>query len=75
MQFPEMEKKLLDLGAGRIAAMDEGGIDLEVMSLVAFGLEGLSAADGTAVAREVNDELAAAVKANPTRLAGFASWG
>ncbi|WP_353065443.1 amidohydrolase family protein [Tunturibacter psychrotolerans] len=75
MQFPDLQAKLLDLGAGRIAAMDEAGIDLQVMSLVAFGLEGLSAADGTAVARAVNDELAAAVKANPTRLAGFATLG
>jgi uncharacterized protein len=73
MQFPEMEAKLLDLGAGRIAAMDEAGVDLQVMSLVAFGLEGLNAADGTAVAREVNDELAAAVAKHPDRLAGFAT--
>jgi uncharacterized protein len=73
MQFPEMQAKLLDLGAGRIAAMDEGGVDLQVLSLVAFGLEGLSAADGTAVARDVNDELTAAVKAHPDRLAGFAT--
>jgi uncharacterized protein len=73
MQFPEMQAKLLDLGAGRIAAMNEAGIDLQVMSLVAFGLEGLSAADGTAVTREVNDELAAAVAKHPDRLAGFAT--
>jgi len=73
MQFPTVQEKLLDLGAGRIAAMDEAGIDLQVLSLIAFGFEGLSAADGTAVARDVNDELAAAVKANPTRLAGFAT--
>jgi uncharacterized protein len=73
MQFPEMQAKLLDLGASRIAAMDEAGIDLQVLSLVAFGLEGLSAADGSAVAREVNDELAAAVTAHPDRLAGFAT--
>ncbi len=73
MQFPEMQAKLLDLGAGRIAAMDEAGIDLQVMSLVAFGLEGLSAADGTVVAREVNDELASAVSVYPDRLAGFAT--
>ncbi len=73
MQFPEMQAKLLDLGAGRIAAMDEAGIDLQVLSLVAFGLEGLSAADGSGVARDVNDELAAAVAAHPDRLAGFAT--
>ena len=73
MQFPEMQAKLLDLGAGRIAAMDEGGVDLQVMSLVAFGLEGLSAEEGTVVAREVNDELASAVSVHPDRLAGFAT--
>jgi uncharacterized protein len=73
MRFPELDAKLLDLGAGRIAAMDEGAIDVQVMSLVAFGLEGLDAPSGTAVARDVNDELAAAVKAHPDRLAGFAT--
>src|SRR5271170_2874968 len=73
MQFPEMQAKLLDLGAGRIAAMDEAGVDLQVLSLVAFGFEGLSASDGSAVAREVNDELAAAVAKHPDRLAGFAT--
>jgi uncharacterized protein len=73
MRFPDQEAKLLDLGAERIAAMDEAGIDFQVMSLVAFGLEGLDATSGTAVARDVNDELAAAVKEYPDRLAGFAT--
>jgi uncharacterized protein len=73
LQFPGLKAKLLDLGEGRIAAMDEAGIDLQVLSLIAFGFEGLSAAEGTALARDVNDELAAAVKANPTRLAAFAT--
>jgi uncharacterized protein len=73
MRFPELEAKLLDLGAGRIAAMDEAAIDVQVMSLVAFGLDGLDAAGGTALARDVNDELAAAVKMHPDRLAGFAT--
>jgi uncharacterized protein len=73
VQFGELQPKLLDLGAGRIAAMDEAAIDVQVLSLAAFALEGLDAATGTALARDVNDELAAAVKANPTRLAGFAT--
>jgi predicted TIM-barrel fold metal-dependent hydrolase len=73
VQFGGLQPKLLDLGAGRIAAMDEAGIDLQVLSLGAFALEGLDAATGTALARDVNDELAAAVRANPTRLAGFAT--
>src|SRR5580692_3022377 len=62
VQFGGLQPKLLDLGAGRIAAMDEAGIDLQVLSLAAFALEGLDAATGTALARDVNDELAAAVK-------------
>jgi uncharacterized protein len=73
VQFGGLQPKLLDLGAGRIAAMDEAGIDLQVLSLAAFALEGLDAATGTALAHDVNDELAAAVRANPTRLAGFAT--
>jgi predicted TIM-barrel fold metal-dependent hydrolase len=73
VQFGPLQPKLLDLGAGRIAAMDEAGIDVQVLSLAAFALEGLDAATGTALARDVNDELAAAVKANPMRLAGFAT--
>jgi predicted TIM-barrel fold metal-dependent hydrolase len=73
MRFPELDAKLLDLGAGRIAAMDEGAIDVQVMSLVAFGLEGLDAVSGAAVASDVNDELSAAVAARPERLAGFAT--
>jgi predicted TIM-barrel fold metal-dependent hydrolase len=73
VQFGGLQPKLLDLGAGRIAAMDEAGIDVQVLSLAAFALEGLDAATGTVLARDVNDELAAAIKANPTRLAGFAT--
>jgi len=67
--------KLLDVGAGRIAAMDEGGVDYQVLSIAAIGWESLDAATATAVARDTNDELAAAVKANPQRLGGFAALG
>jgi uncharacterized protein len=74
VQFGGLQPKLLDLGAGRIAAMDEAGIDVQVLSLAAFALEGLDAATGTALARDVNDELAAAVKANPTRWLGLRLW-
>jgi predicted TIM-barrel fold metal-dependent hydrolase len=56
----QLQPKLLDLGAGRLAAMDEVGIDLQVLSLAALS-------------HDVNDELAAAVRANPSRLAAFTS--
>ena len=65
--------RLLDLGDGRIAAMDEAGIDLQVLSLAATGFDSLNASSATLLARDVNDELAAAVQANPSRLAGFAT--
>jgi predicted TIM-barrel fold metal-dependent hydrolase len=69
----ELQPKLLDMGTGRIAAMDEAGIDFQMMSLAAMGFDELDAATSIAVARDVNDELAAAVKAHPTRLGGFAT--
>lgn len=68
-----MHPKLLDLGAGRIAAMDEAGIDYQVLSLAAMGIDPLDAATATALVRDVNDELAAATRANPARLGGFAT--
>jgi predicted TIM-barrel fold metal-dependent hydrolase len=66
-----MRARLLDLGAGRIAAMDEGGIHMQVLSLAAIGVDMLSPAEQTAVLHDVNDEAAAAVKARPDRFAAF----
>ncbi len=74
-QIAAMRPKLMDLGAGRIAAMDEAGIDLQVMSLASMGIDDLDGPTVTALARDVNDELADAVRAHPDRLAGFALLG
>ncbi len=71
MQPPAILERLLDLGAGRIAAMDEAGVDLQVMSLVTLGIDRLDRS--TSVVRDVNDELGAAVAENPERLQGFAT--
>jgi hypothetical protein len=68
-----ISSKLLDLGEGRMAAMDEAGITLQVLSLAALGIENLSPANQTAVFHDVNDELAAAVRAHPDRFAAFAT--
>ena len=74
VQWPEpLQAKLLDLGAGRIADMDEAGVDLQILSLAAIGMDELDAGTATPLARDINDELASAVKANPARLAGFAT--
>ncbi len=70
---PGLAEQLADLGDGRIAAMDEAGIDLSVLSLVSPGVEQLDAPAAVRTARACNDELAAAVRRYPGRLAGFAA--
>ena len=70
-----IREKLLDLGDGRVAAMDEGGVDVQVLSLAALGLDELSSENETAVLKSVHDELADAVRARPERFAAFASPG
>jgi predicted TIM-barrel fold metal-dependent hydrolase len=68
-----IETELLDLGGSRLKAMDESGIDLQVMSLTMPGTEGFGAADAAAIARDANDRVAAAVKQHPKRLGGMAA--
>ena len=65
--------KLLDIGKGRIADMDAAGIDMQVLSMTGIGMNNLDAATATALARDSNDKLAAAVQANPDRFAAFAT--
>lgn len=69
----QIREQLLDLGEGRLASMRESGIDLQVLSLAAMGLETLNAATSVAVLQDVNDELAAAVRAHPEHFQGFAA--
>jgi predicted TIM-barrel fold metal-dependent hydrolase len=64
---------LTDIADKRIAAMDAAGVDMQVLSLTSPGTEQLDAADAIALSREVNDFLAAGVKKNPKRFAGFAT--
>jgi predicted TIM-barrel fold metal-dependent hydrolase len=72
-QMSQIQPKLLDLGAERIGAMDEAGVDMQVMSLAALGIDKLEPSEATAVMADANSELSQAIKANPTRLAGFAA--
>jgi uncharacterized protein len=53
--------------------MDAAGIDVQVLSLTAPGVEQLDAAETVAFARVTNDTLAEAVHRHPNRLAGFAA--
>jgi predicted TIM-barrel fold metal-dependent hydrolase len=69
----DIEEELHDLTGSRIAAMDAAGIDLQVCSLTMPGTEAFPADIAIPMARDANDRLAAAVKARPDRLAGFAA--
>jgi predicted TIM-barrel fold metal-dependent hydrolase len=69
----QLQSKLLDIGDGRIAEMDAGGVDVQVLSLSAGGMDGLAASDASSLARDVNDELAAAIAVHPSRFLGFAT--
>lgn len=66
-------ERLQDLGSRRIDDMNSTGIDLQVLSLTSPGVQIFAAATGTALAHAINDELAAAIAAHPTRFAGLAA--
>ena len=60
-----------DLGEGRLRQMDAMGVDVQILSTA--GVQSLPAAEAISLARDANDQLAAAIKAHPDRLAGFAT--
>src|SRR5471032_2000042 len=68
-----VQRKLDDLGALRIAAMDEAGIDLQVISENNPATQNLEAETAVKLARESNDVLHEAVRAHPDRFADFAT--
>ena len=72
-RFAGLLERLTDIGDGRIALMDAAGIDVQVLSITAPGLEQTDDAEAAAIARESNDYLAAGVKKNPQRFAALAA--
>ncbi|MEI9991907.1 MAG: amidohydrolase family protein [Rhizomicrobium sp.] len=66
--------RLLDLGARRIADMDATGIDVQLLSLTAPGVNMFEPDVARAVSVSANDELAEAVARHPTRFAGLAAF-
>jgi predicted TIM-barrel fold metal-dependent hydrolase len=67
--------RLMDLGAGRIAVMDQTKVDVQVLTLTAPGLEQLDPDLAEDLARDTNNELAAAITNYPDRYQGFAALG
>jgi len=67
-------EQILDVGDGRVAEMDAAGIDIQVLSLNAPGVEQVAdPAEQIAIAREANDFLLDVVKKYPKRFAAFAA--
>jgi uncharacterized protein len=64
---------IYDLGEGRIAAMDEAGIEMQVLSYATPSVERLQPSIARELARQANDTLAAAISKHPDRFHGFAT--
>ncbi|KAJ7075599.1 hypothetical protein B0H15DRAFT_791669 [Mycena belliarum] len=66
-------KALADI-EGRVAAMDEAGVEMQVLSLTGPGAQGLAdPVEAHNMAVESNNYIAEKVKANPSRFAAFAA--
>jgi 5-carboxyvanillate decarboxylase len=69
----QVRDQLLDVGTGRIDVMDASHIDMQILSMTAPGVQVFDPATATALARDANDALVAAIAQNPLRLAGLAA--
>lgn len=70
----DIARRLVDLGAERLAEMDAAGIDYSLLSLTAPGIQGETDPQRAVTrARQTNDKLADFVAANPDRYGGFAA--
>lgn len=72
-QFDDIVEKLLDLGEGRIAAMDRHGVDVQLLALTSPGVQLFAPARASEMARASNDLLAQAIARHPGRFAGMAT--
>lgn len=69
----EIEERLDDLGEGRIALMDESGVNVQVLSVTTPALHNLEPEESVMLARRTNDLIAATIAKHPTRFQGFAT--
>jgi uncharacterized protein len=69
----EVEERLHEVGARRIAAMDEAGLDVQVISLAPPGLYNLPPDEAIRLQVETNDRIAELVNLHPDRFQGFAT--
>ena len=70
---PSPLELLPEIGEQRLKSMDEAGITVQVLSNAGPGPDLVPGQEGAAIAREINDHLAAAITRHPDRFAGFAT--
>jgi len=63
----------IDVDKGRLKDMDEAGVDMQVLSFSAPGVEAMEAKEAKIMAKKVNDELAEIISKHPKRFSGFAT--
>ena len=72
--IPDVMQRGLEVGEKRIQMMDRNGIDMQILSYSAPGVQMLAdAAEATRTARATNDFLAETVAKHPSRFAGWAT--
>ena len=64
---------LRDVGEKLLKSMDEAGVDVQVLTLTAPGVESLEPEMGTALAKSSNDKLAEIIQKYPDRFSGYAA--
>lgn len=70
--FLPTNEDIEDVGARRLQFMDESGVDMQVISYGGGSPQGIADPNvALELCKEANDELAAFIKENPTRFAGF----
>ena len=70
---PDLESRLEDFADSRLKAMDDSGVDVQVLSLTAPSVQNLEAAQAVALAKQANAVAARAVAAHPNRFQAFAT--
>lgn len=69
----DLAAQLVDLDAGRIAAMDRDGIAMQLLLLSSPGVQIFPVDQARTLAQDANDYVAAACRRHPTRLAALAA--
>ena len=69
----DIAHRLTDLAGERLEAMEDSGLDVQVLSLTSPGVQNLTPIDAVPLQTTCNDLVADAVRAHPDHLQGFAT--